>query len=126
MSKKKEAAAPEVSYDERVQNAIRHWTVNGDPIKARDINRYLAKGEKVPPGLLNLSRVAPTVEVDLEGEGVEIPNRKGPGSGVNAWREFALATTDMDKEVVSTMTKEDLIAALESNGVIPAEEDEEA
>lgn len=124
MPRKKQPTEEEVvSYDERVQNAIRYWTVNGDPIKARDINRALANKEEVPAHLLNLTRYRPTTDIDLEE--VEIPNRTGRGSALEKWQDFAMATSDMDADVVKAMTKEDIIAALEANGIIPAEEEEE-
>lgn len=123
MPRKKQPTEEEtVSYEERVQNAIRYWTVNGDPIKARDINRALANKEEVPAHLLNLTRYRPVTEVDMDE--IEIPSRTGRGSGLEKWQDFARATSDMDEDVLKTMTKEDIIAALEANGIVPAEEEE--
>lgn len=121
--KKQPTEAEVISYDQRVQDAIRYWTVNGDPIKARDINRALANGEEVPTHLLNLTRYKPTTEVDMDE--IEIPKRKGKGSALEKWQDFARATSDMDEEVIKTMTKEDIIAALEENGIVPKEGEED-
>ena len=112
----------EKTAEDRAQEAIRHWISSGDPIKARDIQRALEAGEDVDPALLNLTRVRPRAGVDMEEVG-GVPPRTGKGSGVDAWREFAKATSDMDEEVIDTMEKADIIASLESTGVIPEEEE---
>lgn len=114
----------EKTAEDRAHEAIRHWITTGDPIKARDIKRALDAGEDVDPALLNLTSVRPRAGVDMEEVG-GVPPRTGKGSGVDNWREFAKSTSDMDPEVIDSMSKDDIVAALESTGVIPAEEDEE-
>lgn len=110
-----------VDSAEMVANAIRHWTSVGEVIKARDLRRQLESGEDIDPKLLHVGRVKPTADV---AEVMEEPARTGRGSGINNWREFAKAMTDMDPEVIDAMEKDELILALESNGVIAAEEEE--
>lgn len=121
MLKKKEESKGE--HEMRVADAIRYWTNLGDPIKARDIRRAQEKGEAIDPALLNTGRVKPRPGVDMAEVG-EAPPRTGRGSGVDNWREFAKATSDMDAEVIDTMTKDDIIAALVATDVIPEEEEE--
>jgi hypothetical protein len=110
-----------VDSAEMVANAIRHWTSVGEVIKARDLRRQLESGGDIDPKLLHVGRVKPTADV---AEVMEEPARTGRGSGINNWREFAKAMTDMDPEVIDAMEKDELILALESNGVIAAEEEE--
>lgn len=114
----------EEEFKERVAVAIRTWSSKGEVMNARDLTRQIALGpEHVDVTLLNTGRVRPKPGVDLEEVGGP-PPREGRGSGIKAWKAFAHATSDMDAEVIDSMEKEELIAALISTGVIPAEEEE--
>ena len=48
-----------------------------------------------------------------------IPNEYGPGSKKDEWAEFAKANSDLDEEVIDSVTKTDLIMMLKATGVIP-------
>jgi hypothetical protein len=120
MAKKTEETG--VDAAEKVANAIRHWSSIGEVIKARDLRRQLAAGGPIDPKLLHVGRVKPTADVE---DVMEEPARTGRGSGIKNWQEFAKAMTDMDPEVIEAMEKDELILALESNGVIATEEEDE-
>lgn len=44
------------------------------------------------------------------------PPTSGPGSGVTAWREYAAAVTESPLESWAAMSREDIIALLDSEG----------
>ncbi|WP_329032256.1 hypothetical protein OIE71_04750 [Streptomyces sp. NBC_01725] len=64
---------------------------------------------------------APVIEPD-DDQGGDVPPRSGRGSGVEAWRTFA------EKNNVGTdsdMSREDIIAACERDGVVEPEQPKE-
>lgn len=59
-----------------------------------------------------------------EGDGVgglEIPPRNGPGSDTDTWRAFATRATLTEPAQWNTLTRTDIIATLERDGIIPGE-----
>lgn len=53
--------------------------------------------------------------------GLEIPPRNGPGSDTDTWRAFAAQATLTEPAQWATLTRTDIIATLEKDGVIPGE-----
>jgi hypothetical protein len=53
---------------------------------------------------------------------VERPPTSGPGSGVGAWREYAAAVTGSPVESWGALSREDIIAQLDADGVDQADE----
>lgn len=92
---------------------IREESQNGRPEIAARIRSALDRGEVYE---------APGVEVV---EPVEQPPLGGPGSGKVAWVEYALSVSDIDEEVLESITKDDIIAMLRANGIIPMPEPNE-
>ncbi len=64
------------------------------------------------------------VEADTEAEGgsPEIPPRSGRGSGLDAWVTFAAKATDAPESAYAALSRDEIIALLESEGVIEPEE----
>lgn len=108
---------------EKVLEASRYWYLKGEVMMWRDCQRALQNDEMPDKSVLNLTNVKPQTDVDMEE--VEIPPRSGIGSGVAKWREFAKEVSEMDPEVIEAMSKDDLIAELETMGIIEAEEESE-
>lgn len=52
----------------------------------------------------------------------EVPPRNGPGSDTDTWRAFAAQATDTEPAQWATLTRTDIIATLERDGVIPSEQ----
>lgn len=110
---------------DRIVTAQRHWSSKGEVQAATALRRAL-EADEMPKdkSLLNLTAIRPQTNVDVEEEGVEIPPRTGKGSGIDNWRAFAKATSEMDAAVIDEMGKDDIIENLVAAGVIPAEEEE--
>lgn len=105
-----------------VDAAIQHWRTIGHPEHAAQIERAIEAGEAPANWLLNQGPISPETNVDVTD--MEIPPRHGRGSGKSAWAEFATAVSDMNPEIIERMERDDIIAALESKGVIPKEGEE--
>lgn len=56
---------------------------------------------------------------------VEQPPISGPGSGKAAWVEYARSISDIDDEVLDSITREDILAMLRANGLVPMPEADE-
>lgn len=53
---------------------------------------------------------------------LEAPPRNGPGSSTEVWREFAAKATDTEPTSWATMSRDEIVHTLESEGVIPSEQ----
>ena len=54
---------------------------------------------------------------------IEQPPFNGPGSGKQAWVEYAEQVSEIDEEVLDALGRDDIVAMLKSNGlVLPSEE----
>ncbi len=104
----------------KVLNRIRHFRMSGDPLAALRMEQALAVDEMPDPTLMTDEGI--TTDVPLVG-GVDLtlPPRAGTGSGQKAWIEFAAKVSDIDAEVLTRMSRDDIIGALEARGNIPSE-----
>lgn len=55
-------------------------------------------------------------------DGLSVPPRNGPGSSTEVWREFAAKATDTEPISWATMSRDEIVHTLESEGVIPSEQ----
>jgi hypothetical protein len=111
-----------LSTDERskVLNRKREMHQTGRVMDALSIQRALDADEMPDPSLMADDGVKTDVPL-LGGVNIEIPPRHGKGSGKPTWVEFAARVSDIDSEVISRMTRDDIIATLEARGNIPEE-----
>lgn len=101
-----------------IRQAIRKHKLAGKPEVAAKITALVAEGSPVPRHLVYDSDIKPEKFLP---KNLEIPPRAGPGATHEAWLEFALDTTDMEREVVEKMSRKDIISMLEVKKVIPKE-----
>ena len=106
---------------ELLRSMMVEWTRRGHPEKSLQIKRAVRDGIEVGKDLVIHSMIDPDNAKSLTG--FVPPPRTGRGSGVEQWRDFAFEMTDIDEAVVDEMTREDIIALLEDEGVIGREED---
>ncbi len=102
----------------QIQNKKREWSLAGDPMKVLYLDRALEADEMPDPSLMSDLGVKTDIPL-VGGVNLEIPPRWGKGSGQATWAEFAAKITDMDAEVLSRLTRGDIIKTLEANGNIP-------
>lgn len=102
----------ELTNEERAIYARRRWLRRGQPEVAAEIARHLVVGDEVPEHLL-----------DPEGNpsAKDSPARSGKGSSVKEWREFAAQHTDIDRDVLESMNRDDIIEVLEARNLIESE-----
>ncbi len=111
-----------LSTDERnkVFNRKRELSQTGRVMDAMYVQRALDADEMPDPALMSDTGIKTDVPL-MGGVDIEIPARHGKGSGKPKWVEFAAKVTDIDSEVISRMTRDDIIGTLEARGNIPEE-----
>ena len=63
--------------------------------------------------------VHPEVPVTIPEDSIlEAPPKVGPGSSAKAWQAFAKQVSDMDHEVIDSMSRSDIVTILTDKGVI--------
>lgn len=110
-----------LSQDERnkIHLRIREFSITGDPISAAKLRASLEADEAPDPTLMAASGIHADIPLKTNID-LEIPPRWGKGSGKDNWVEFAAVVTDIDEEVLSRMTRDDIVATLEARGNIPS------
>ena len=103
------------------QNRERYFRQHGDPVKASKVRAAWQAGEMPDPSLMSDQGVKTDTNL-AAGVDIEIPPRTGKGSAQKVWAGFAAKVTDIDAEVLSRMSRDDIIGALEARGNIPKEE----
>jgi len=103
-----------------VLNRKRELHLSGRPMEALYVQQALDADEMPDPSLMSDTGVHSDVPL-VGGVDIELPARHGKGSSKGAWIEFAAKVTDIDTEVLSRMTRDDIIGALEARGNIPEE-----
>jgi len=101
--------------------AMRRHTREGDPVKAYAIQEHINARTKPPGELLYFGDVRPIGGV---GAPPDMPPRVGKGSTRLVWQNFAKQTSDLEHEIIDSMSRDDVIRALEAQGVIPRVERE--
>lgn len=88
--------------------------------QAKKVLSQTGKPEKVAQINALMAAEAPFSKISAiindKSAGPEMPPTSGKGSGVNAWKEYAKAVSDLDPETIDDMTKDDLIAVLTDEG----------
>jgi hypothetical protein len=110
---------PEITPDQ-IRIAMRRHSKNGRPEVVAQLKQHLAN-ETLPPRHLVVEgayKANRFIEEDLE-----VPDRAGPKSKKALWIDFAMKTTDMEREVLDKMGRDDIISMLEVKGIIDKEED---
>ncbi len=105
-----------------IHDKIRALRASGNPQPAFIMRDKLRAGELIQPHEYGEDVIKP--EVSTAGVNVSkliIPNRNGSGSSTKAWRSFAKVTLEMDHKVIEKMSRADLVALLEEQGVIQKE-----
>ena len=105
---------------EEMFTAMRLHTAKGDPVKAFAIQDHITNKTRAPKELLYFGEVRPTGE--FSGEVPDMPPRVGKGATISAWADFAKRTSDLEHEIIDSMSRDDIIRALEAQGVIPRAE----
>ncbi len=105
---------------EEMYAAMRRHTAEGDPVKAFTIQDHISNRTRPAPELLYFGEVRPTGE--FSGEVPDMPPRAGVGATKPAWADFAKRTSDLEHEIIDGMSRNDIIRALEAQGVIPKAE----
>ncbi len=101
-----------------IHNKKREWSLAGDPMKVMYLDRALEADMMPDPSLMTDLGVKTDIPL-VGGVNLEIPPRWGKGSGQAVWAEFAAKITDTDAEVLSRLTRNDIVKMLEANGNIP-------
>jgi hypothetical protein len=104
----------------KIFNRKRELHQKGRVMDAMYLQRALDADEMPDPSLMEDGGIKTDVPL-LGGVDIEIPARHGKGSGKPNWVEFAAKVTDIDSEVISRMTRDDIIGTLEARGNIPEE-----
>lgn len=125
-----EATTERVVYTEAqkalISNKIRALRASGNPQPAFIMRDKMRAGIFIQPHEYGEDVVNP----EKTTEGVDpaklvIPKRNGTGSRTKDWAAFAKITLEMDAAVIDKMSRADLIALLEEQGVIQSEQSEE-
>lgn len=77
---------------------------SGDAVGAAKIQRALDADE-------------PLVETEPEPE-VVVPDEPTKNASAKKWREFALAASDIDEDIIGDASRKDIIGMLKANGII--------
>lgn len=56
---------------------------------------------------------------------VDLPPRNGAGASTNAWRQFASLVSDVDRNVLDSLGRDEIIQLMIDRNIIPAEEEDE-
>lgn len=112
-----------MSYTDEQQASLiiakRRHLQNGRPQVVAKINLLLS--EDAPYAdiwRIASSDVREMVKPEKPAEVFEAPPLTGKGSTTAAWQEFALKVSDMDEEVIYSMTRTDLVSVLVDRGII--------
>ena len=100
------------SQEAELADRIRHHDRHGRPEISAKIKVQMSEGvdfEDIVGG--------PEDEQQLIDE-VEHPPRNGPGSDTDAWRSFANLVTDWESDDINSMSRSDIITALEDENYI--------
>lgn len=100
--------------------AMRRHTAEGDPVKAFILQDHITNRTHAPKELLYFGEIHPTRESDEAPP--DMPPRHSVGATKAAWVDFAKRTSDLEHEIIDSMGRNDIIKALEAQGVIPREE----
>ena len=111
-----------LTQDERnkLHNRKRELHLAGRSLDSMYIQRALDADELADPSLMSDDGVKTDIPL-VGGIDIEIPPRHGKGSGKPAWIEFAAKVSDIDAEVLSRMSRDDIIGSLEARGNITSE-----
>ena len=102
--------------------AKREWGRKGHPDKAALLAHYFDREEMPPNDLMSFGDIKPEKRVDVL---PEMPARAGRGATKKLWKEFALATIEIEEEILERMTRDEIVMMLETKKVIPREEETE-
>lgn len=98
---------------------IRDLHMAGEPGKALDMRGRLKEGRYIAPYEYDPNFVWPEKPVAIPG--LRPPRRTGPGSSHDKWRQFAEQVSDVDREVLRAMSRDDIIGVLVERHIIPPE-----
>ena len=101
-----------------VLNRKRELHLAGRALDALYVQQALDSDQLPDPSLMTDDGIKTDVPL-VGGVDIEMPARHGKGSSKEKWVEFAAKVTDIDTEVLSRMTRDDIIGALEARGNIP-------
>lgn len=108
-------------WNEKLGEAITNpaaWREVDDEAEVRAMAAQVASGQSVAEMQAELealrARVATYEQGDGGGATTEEPPRNGPGSAEDAWRAYAVDIGAVDQESASTMSRTELIAAVDS------------
>lgn len=97
-----------------IAEARQNFTRTGFPEKAAALNALVAEGAP-------FSKIEALIANKGQSTASQ-PPLSGKGSGVEAWREYAVSVTDLDPETAEDMSKEDLVEILTDQGFIAKDE----
>lgn len=103
---------PELSLDERIvmNEQIRESKKHGRPQDAQKLQQALDAGV--------YAELTGSVEAPKPEPLPDPPPRRGKGSGMEAWLEYAQLVSQIDDEVLESAQKDDIIGMLEANGLL--------
>ena len=112
---------PKLSLEERIAmtEQIRESKKHGRPQDAQKLQQALDAGV--------FAELAGSVEAPVPEPLPDPPPRRGKGSGVTSWLEYAKLVSQIDHEVLENAQKDDIIGMLEANGLLeklPPKEDD--
>ena len=103
---------PELELDERItmMEQIRFANAHGRPQDAQKLRQALDAGM--------FAELTDSVEAPTPEPIPDPPPRRGKGSGIRHWLEYAQLVSRIDDEVLESAQKDDIIGMLEANGLI--------
>ncbi len=106
----------------KLKEKIRELERTGFPEKAQKLRGYFNRD--VFPLEDEIEKLnLPESEINLNDKLAAMPARAGKGSSLKDWKAFARQYSDIEPDVIDAVYKRDeMIALLEANGVIPKAE----
>ena len=98
---------------------IRELHTAGEVMKAMGMRGRLKAGQYIAPYEYDPNFVWPEKPVEIPG--LRPPRRTGPGSSHDRWRQFAEQVSDVDRDVLRAMSRDDIISVMVERHIIPPE-----
>ena len=102
-----------------IYTKIRELYMAGEAQKSIGMKARLKAGQYIAPYEYDPNFVWPEKPVAIPG--LKPPRRTGPGSSHDKWRQFAEQVSDIDREVLRAMGRDDIINVLIERHIIPPE-----
>lgn len=106
-----------LSEQEEINLALRELNRTGNPTLVRDMEMLIA--DEAPfSKVIKIAKdhFAPVVKPEVPV--ADLPDAPARNAGTPKWQSFAKQVSDMDPEVVDSMSRKDIITVLEDKGII--------